>query len=145
MRGLAGEREELQLKCNRLESTIKTAELDTQASRETILRLVSENKKRSKEGEELLKVQEELEEQRELLKETMKEKEELQQRLVASRETIGAMERELHSKDKKCVYVLCLCVYCVYVRACMCCFLTHVSVAIYVLLLHAGHLNWPER
>ena len=91
----------MQLKCTRLESTVKTADLDTQASRETILRLVSENKKHSKEGEELVRVQEQLEEQRGLLMATRKEREELQQRLVASRETIVAMERELHGKDKK--------------------------------------------
>jgi len=100
---MASERDEMQIKCTRLESTIRTAEMDTQASRETILRLVSENKKHSREGEELEKVQEELEAQKDLLRTAAKEKEDLQQSLVASRETIGAMEKELHIKDRKCV------------------------------------------
>ena len=100
---MTSERDELALKCTRLESTIKTAEMDTQASRETILRLVSENKKHSREGEELEKVQEELGAQKDLLRVAAKEKEDLQQRLVASRETIGAMEKELHGKDRKYV------------------------------------------
>ena len=97
--GVIGEKEGLRLSCERLKSSMRTAELDSKASRETILRLVSDGKKQFKDAEELAKTRVELDEHKELVVAAEKERGGLQERLAAAKTTIVALEQELQAKQ----------------------------------------------
>lgn len=99
--GVVEESEELRLRCEALSGSIKTAELDSKASRETILRLVSEAKKQEKAKEEVGRLQSEVEEQRTALIASKQGRVVLQEQLTAAKDTMLALEQEIQAKEEK--------------------------------------------
>lgn len=102
--------QELRLHCETLTSSIKTAELDSKAGRETILRLVSEAKKHeSGRGEarelkgEVERMRGEVEQQRGALMASEQERVGMGERLTAAKETMVALQRQLEAKEQKWV------------------------------------------
>lgn len=100
--------EELRLHSETLSSSIKTAELDSKASRETILRLVAEGKEQhrlreevKRLGGEVERLQCEVEEQKVSLLASESERVGLQERLTASKETTVALEHEVEAKETR--------------------------------------------
>lgn len=106
--GVVRECEELRLHSETLSSSIKTAELDSKASRETILRLVAEGKEQhrlreevKRLGGEVERLQCEVEEQKVSLLASETERAGLQERLTASKETTVALEHEVEAKETR--------------------------------------------
>ena len=97
------EREELRQHCNMLSDSIKTAELDSKASRETILRLVAAGKEHVKDREELGKLQTRVAEEKASLVASEQEKVVLREQLRAAEETVGGLEQELVVKEERWV------------------------------------------
>lgn len=93
--------EELRLRCETLSRSIKTAELDSKASRETILRLVSEGKKHNRIKEELTKLQSEVDEHKAALVASEQDRVGLQERLMAAKETMVSLEHEIQAKEER--------------------------------------------
>ena len=89
------------LRCETLGNTLKTAELDSKASRETILRLVSQTKQQEKASEEVVRLKHEMEEQRAMLAASDQEKEGLVERLTTAKETVASLEHELQAKEER--------------------------------------------
>lgn len=106
--GVMEECQELRLRCETLVSSVKTAELDSKAGRETILRLVAEGKKQERGKEEARKLQgeverleEEMERQRASLTTSEQERVGMQERLIAAKETMVALQNQLNAKEEK--------------------------------------------
>ena len=102
------ESQELRLQCETLSSSIKTAELDCKAGRETILRLVAEGKKQEKGKEEARQLQHqvdtleaELEQQKASFMAVEQERAAMQERLTAAKETMLALQKQLDAKEEK--------------------------------------------
>ena len=100
--------QELRLSCETLTSSIKTAELDSKAGRETILRLVAEGKKQEKGKEEARQLQHEVErlegeveQQRAALMAQEQERAGIQDRLKAAKETHGGTAETARCKGRK--------------------------------------------
>ncbi len=93
--------EELRLRCETLGTTMKTAELDSKASRETILRLVSDVKKHEKDKDLIDKLTSDVNRQKELLVVSEVERDELQGRVTATKENVISLERELRAKEER--------------------------------------------
>ena len=101
--------EELRLHCETLGSAVKTAELDSKAGRETILRLVSEAKNHEKDAEKHKKDKEEMvklrAEQKSLLAASNEEKKGLEERLTATKENLVSLQYELQAKEDRFVRI----------------------------------------
>lgn len=98
---MLGECEELRLRCETLSGSVQTAGLDSKASRETILRLVSENKKQNKLVEELERLQSEVQEKKASLITSEQDRVGLQERLTVTKDTMISLEREIQAKDER--------------------------------------------
>lgn len=95
------EHEELSQHCSRLSESIKMAELDSKASRETILRLVAVGKEHSKDREELAKLQTRVVGEKASLVASEQERVVLREQLTAAEETVGGLEQALVVKEER--------------------------------------------
>jgi hypothetical protein len=93
--------EELRLHCATLSNSIKTAELDAKASRETILRLVSEGKEHQGVRERVSKLESKVDEQRASLLSSEEEKECFKKELSAVKEEVLTLQLELEGKEER--------------------------------------------
>lgn len=100
---MVGDCEELRLRCETLSGNIQTAELESKASRETILRLVSESKKQEGLKEELERLQSEVKERQASLITSEQERAGLQERLTIAKDTMISLEHEIQAKDGRWV------------------------------------------
>lgn len=93
--------EELRLHCDSLNNSIKTAELDAKASRETILRLVSEGKQLQEVRERAAMLESEVEGQKVSLLTSEEEKSCLRKELQATKEEVLGLQLELDGKEER--------------------------------------------
>ena len=95
----------MRLRCDTLGNTVNTAELETKASRETILRLVAEAKSRESlhEGlrEKLARLESEVEEKKASVLTSDQERAVLVEQLRAGKETIAALHHELQAREER--------------------------------------------
>lgn len=93
--------EELRLHCETLGNSVQTAELDCKASRETILRLVSEGKQHQGTRERVAKLESEVEGKKASLLASEQERACLRKELTAAKEEVQALQLELEGREER--------------------------------------------
>ena len=99
--GVLEECEELRLHCETMDNSIKTAEQDAKASRETILRLVSEGKQLQEVREKAAMLESEVEGRKASLLTSEQEKVCLRKELEAAKEEVLGLQLELEGKEER--------------------------------------------
>lgn len=92
---------ELRQRCETLSTTVKAAELNSVASRETIMRLISQNKQHDSAAESARKLHGEVEELRASLADSQQSRALLQERLTATQDSVASLEQQVQAKEER--------------------------------------------